>query len=1253
MFKNIHNLFVNGKEKTTNNKDNHKNPFNYILERLESEVSDIEKAACTEFELKLKDIIIFEAMIIMYMDIFDIEEMQDYRDPIALLSFHFNSIYADKEISFENTKVCNYAKLFAHIEENHLYDLLNSYMKAITTIGTRVLILNIERGKDSISISKKANISKYAKERLSLYEQLLNLSSDIFAPKINNKDIFLIDMKQSPSKPKSKTSFITKSDLQSGANREAATKEANIEKNTNKKLSSRDVSIKALTKYKLIINSNSYLNKNRRKDKHPIAIVNSKTQAEALEVHEKYFPSDNKEPQIRLVEEILESAINNKKRTPNKSVENDFLNPQYYKNVSEVHSAVASKIEFYKNLKNGKLLEITDTDNIDTSYILGDTFYYSGSTGSGKTITTEASIINSLLQDLNVLYISSNFKASADIFRFVNEVRIKKGYNFKVPFIMTGQDKEVHKINYIYDSINGMYGNHNNIISLYTSDFDKELLEQLDTSCLLDIPLGIGPDLKEEDDLPTGKYCDKLMYASNPGKKTKTCNLYGICGYYKRFEYMKNANLWITNLDALASSSMPEIFDTYKRTFLEVAIAWADIIIKDEADELQAKEESLALSEQTISDSVARESYEHHGRSVLDAVTTHESLIDKSNNSTSLNKLRANIPVATQLDKYVYQRLIDLDPKVFSKVINKFSLSKLNQTMLAEYSSLSNLFSNVKISYYKEKRLKEYLKKVFDSYIKESSNRIKILTYLNTLSEINLEYEMQEYMNEYISNEIKYAEDKINQEIKNNEIFSEFSNYNLDFKITRNEYSLSLFSLCQAFTLWDKVINKNIIPAIPSLVYTLIEQQSTQNTTLDNLSIAFTNLGKHKQYLPKPFVDINGYRVCENTNSNKKRLSIKKSLYEGDSRKLIKNANDFFANQYGIRRASIVYTSATSESEGSSLYNISDVDIDFVIRHKDQENQKVEFRIDVLLKGDKPLGASGIKDKEKALKDMVEQMTKENGLLDTLDKEHAKMDIEPGEATPITLIVTNSNPQAALVGQSLAETNLYSKKDIAVVAGVNESIDNTKPYQVVKTGDLATLYTKNVKNIVSSSMIIKRAHNILRGPNSQKSLIRNIIFMLRPYPSPDDELSLISLVRPKELREHNDELVKEFSAYKTYKKFIERCNKKLDFLINGGRWSDLDEKDKESIAINVLVDIIIQTAGRGRRGGTSVTIHLIDYALFNNIDVNELSIDRIKKDKHSMVYYWLKFLNNESEIYDKLYKELKEGLNNTEVHIHR
>lgn len=1244
MFKNIHNLFINDKE------DICKNPFVYMLERLQSEVSDIEKEACTEFNLKLKDMIIFEAMIIMYMDIFNIEEMQDYRDPIALLSFHFNSIYTDKKISFENTKVCNYAKLFAHIEEYHLYDLLNSYRDAIAKIGTKLLILNVKKVDGSISISKKTNISKYAKERLSLYEQLLNLSSDIFEPEINNKDIFLIDMKQSPSKPKSKTSFITKSDLESGANKEVL-KEASIKKNKNKELKKQKLVKESLTKNKLVINSRLYANKNRRKDKTPIAIVNTKTKIKALEIHEKYFPPDNKEPQKRLVEEILESAVNNKKRTYNKIVENDFLNPQYYINVSEVHSSVSKKIKFYKNMKNGKLLEIKNTDNLDTSYKLGDTFYYSGATGSGKSITTEALIINYILQGLNVLYIGKNFKTSVDIFKFVNKVRKEKGYNYEVPFIMTGVNKEGHKMNYIYDSINGMYGNHNNIISLYTSDCDKELLEQLDTSCFLDIPLGIGPDLKEEAKMYTGTYCSKLVHASSTTNQNKTCNLYGMCGYYKRYEYMRKANLWITNIDALALSTMPEIFDPYKRSFLEVATVWADIIIKDEADESQAKEEELALSDVTLSNSVARESHEYHGKSILDAVTTHEALIEKATDSASLNRLRNNIPIATQIDRYIYQRLYELEPKILKKVTGKFTLLKLNKIMLTQYSTLPNLFENTQIDYRTEQQLKRYLIKIFSSYIQESSDQAKILNYFKRLSEIGLDDERKEYMDEFISKEIKCIENRINQELKNNELFSK---HNVNLEITRNSYSYSLFSLCQMFNLWDRVLSKNIEPAIPSLMYALIEQQSTHNTTLDNLSNGlFKKLGKHKQYLPKAFVNINGYKVQENLKHDKRRMSIKKSIYEADSRNLIKNANDFFANQYGIRRASIVYTSATSESEGSSLYNISDVDIDYVIRHKDQENQKVEFRIDVLLKDGKPLCASGEKNKERALKNMIEQMTKENGLLDILDKEHAEMDIEPGESTPITLIVTNSNSQAELVGQSLIETNLYGKKDVAVVAGINESIDASKPYKVVKTGDLPTLYAKNVKIMVSSSMIIKRAHNILRGPKSHKSLIRNIIFMFRPYPSPDDELSLISLVRPKELRKSNDELAKEYSSYKIYKKFIERCNGKLDFLINGGKWSDLGESDREAIAINVLVDIIIQTAGRGRRGGTDVTIHLIDYALFRKIDVNELSMDRIKKDKNSMVYYWLKFLNNESEIYDKLYKELKEGLNNTKVYIHR
>lgn len=1253
MFKNIHDLLISKKSKSDNKKDF--NFFDESLKKLNSDVIAVQKGTNSEEELKLTDIIIFEAMMSMYMDILEVSKLDDYRDPIALLSFHFDQIYPGKNISFNDLKVANFAKLFSHIEERHLIDVMNSYIKASRMLKKGSLLFKVEVASGKISVQKNDLISRHAEDRNNLYEKLMNLNSDkieIF-DKASKKDV-TIDMKKTSSYPKDKECFLSEKDLKSGTNEDVAKKDAAINNNKNsgadKGIKAVEANVEARKKHRIIIDSKDYINKNRRKEESPKALVYDATRKKAQEIHRLYFPGDNTKPQKRFVEELLEEAIKDKKSSPKKTVENKILESTFYENVSDVHVAVSKKVKFYKNNKDGTLLEVNNLKDYDTSFELGNPFYYSGATGSGKSKTTESQVINWLLQGLKVVYLSKNLGTSIDMFNFVNKVRREKQYDFEVPFLMTGRDKQHHKLNYILDSLNGIDSKYDDVISLYTNDDEKELLEQLDTTCLLDIPLGIGPDLKGTS-LASGYYCNNLKYASSKDKKKKSCNLYGVCGYYKRFEYMKKSSLWIVNLDALALSSMPEIFDPYQRSLLEVATTWADIIIKDEADEGQANEEALALSEVTLSDSVTRDSNEQHGKSILDAVSTHEHLINKATNSASINRLRANLPTATKIDKYIHQRIKELDDKIISKFTLKFNLGKMNRIFLKEYSSLDNIFENIPIDKQEESKLKNYIRKVFNTYIKESASKDKLINYLDDISLLVLDDQIQVEMYNFISEEAKKAEEYINTFLKEKEPFSK---YPLEFKIDYNTHSSrALFSICQMFSLWDKVITSEIEPSIPLLMYRLIEEQSHTNATLEKVSPLSTKLGKHRQYLPKPVVDINGYKITNPIESDKDKISIKKGIYEGKSSRLIKNANLFYSNQYGVRPASIVYTSATSVAEGSSLYNIYDEDVDYIIRHDDQENQKVEFIVDIFLKNDKPISVSGIEKKEKALKDMVIQMSKEDGFLAKLDQKHSELERDLDDSTPITLLVTNSNSQAKLVGQSLVETNLYSKEDVAVLIGANESVDETKSYQTIKVGDLSTLYDRNIKTLVSSSMVIKRAHNILRSSKSQKSLIYDIVFMIRPYPSPDDDLSLISLVHAEALRQNNNNNLEQYGAYGAYRAFIEKCNAKLSFLIEGGRWSDLNDEDREAIAINVFVDIITQTSGRGRRGGTNVRVHLSDYALFNGIDVNSISADIIKTHKKSMVYYWLKFLNNESEIYDKLYRELKHGLNNMKINIHR
>ena len=230
---------------------------------------------------------------------------------------------------------------------------------------------------------------------------------------------------------------------------------------------------------------------------------------------------------------------------------------------------------------------------------------------------------------------------------------------------------------------------------------------------------------------------------------------------------------------------------------------------------------------------------------------------------------------------------------------------------------------------------------------------------------------------------------------------------------------------------------------------------------------------------------------------------------------------------------------------------------------------------------------------------------------------------------------------------------MFKKEDISVLVPSNESISLGEPFLSTKLEDLETLYSKNIRVLVAPAIVIKRALNILRSATSHKSLIYDVIFPIRPYPTPDDALSIISLIYEDEIRNRKNDIDENLEGYKSLNNLIKRSSKKLEFLLNGCKWGDLNIEDKRAIATNVLVDIIIQTIGRGRRGGTDVRVHLCDYATIRGTELNKLTKQELFSNPNSMFYFWMEFLNKEKELHQELYKEIREGFNNISINLYR
>ena len=1232
MFKNIHELMYS--DSFDKDFEKHTALFTDTFKQLKGDCEKVahaqqkkEDLGVKKDDLKLGDIVLIESLYTLYMKIFNINEVTNHLDPLGLIYKYLDSCYKDSkskglDISNNNKQILMFWKLFSHINQEDIYNAIGSYFNAQRFFknysGSLLVRVKKNERDGKLHVRLTENPSTNAKNRHELYKGLLE-TNDFKKLVKNSEYISPLAMK---SKPLESKYF-----LESGSVSKPV-------KTTYVKKKKDGEDSKEPSKDYLVINHSNYI---KPKTFIPTSIL-SKANAE------KAFDKHKEDIEYRVVEKIFDKAIKRKQATPNVVVKNDITKPELYRETSQIHEEVFEKIIIYKSDHNGSLTLLDKEDpSIDTSFKLGQPLYIVGPTGSGKSITTEAELVSFLRQGLKILYVTKNNAQSRTVFKMVNKLIKKNNLNVEPPVLFSGKRKNEQLTEYLFNSIQTSKTNEN-ILDILTNPEESDLLDNLDTTCFIKTGLEIDPKMQ----VKTGDFCGKIKFKKEDNKCNKHCYLYTECGYYKRVYSLEKSNIWIVNEDTLFYSTFPEMFDRYTRSFLELALVNCDIIIKDEADELQAKEESLAHSKKDISHRFTRRDYQYHGETVLDAVKTSLDLVDKAERPFSIEKLDDKVHTAKTIDQYMFKKLQQINTEDRKLLEEEFVMSKLISSMIQSCSNIYLEYERFKkvtsINYFDIKNIamraiKNYNEDDLVKFIKNRPN-----SYIPEEIEMFEEEQLIETVNKVCSD--------INKTIKDTHNID----FNLSFDTSRDK--LAYFQFCRSFYILDLIISRDIEPKIPSLMYTLIEQKSTRNSTLDKLMNYNVSLSRHKQYMPRPLVDISGYKIIEEDDKKeeddetiKKQIKICKYVYEGKASEVIENANKFFAIQYNIRPSTIFYTSATSESEGSSIYHIDTVKPDYLIRHKDQDNQKVEIFMHIFMHEDEPIFVSGHEYRETALKLLSSKLSQEGGLLSQLNKDQLDFAVEEGESKPITLIVSNSYDQAKAIGRIIVSDNEFRKKDVSVLIKDNDTQARGDVFSTVTFNDLPNLYAKNTRILIAPGILINRALNILRSSTSHKSLIYDIIFPIRPYPSPEDKLSLISLINAEENRFRSVDC-KENDGYEYLSLLKHRCKIKLEYISENGKWSELQHEDKRAIATNVFVDMIIQTAGRGRRGGTDVRVHFCDYSLIRGLD-----LDSIKKEDffnpNTMLYYWMEFLNSDKELNQMLYKEIKKGFDNIQFKVHR
>lgn len=1151
---------------------------------------------------RAKLFVITEMLYFSFMDIFDSRYISNINDPFALLSKHFEIVYPNIPSMESNDKVLRYCALFSFLDEVIAFKYIRGYSSMInkSQIRDNYNLLIVSRDENNkITISINDNASRNALNRMEIYKSVLNGESDISFEYIN----------------RFKNNFLKIEDLQ---NKLPPSQVNNIRRNENNNSQN-------------VVNSSIFIESIPKNNARKGCKVSKKLIDKCISTQNQY------QDDSKLFDKLIKTKINEKRNNPSYGdcflASHDINNRSYYDNVSIKHAEIFNNLNIL-SCKDGVLIN-------DDSNNLGFVNHLVGATGSGKSITVEAVVQNARLSEKNVLYLTSTVDESIDFYMTMKESDNINGYEHFASLLF-GQDKEKFLKSFIKNTINNDPEHFKSAIDVFANKDFADILDQLSIDCLMQYPLGMYGDSNESYNQIDKKVtlnklypCTKIKKESDKGKFNFDCPLYTSCGYHKRYLKMAESNLWIGNVSSLMESKLPSFFDTHNRSFMEMAILWADLIILDEADKLQYITEDRCVKSSFISVPVSRMIDDSKNcTGFLDELSEKMDYIPKYSNDNILSALYDSVFETKKIDRRLYQIFNLLSDRTKKHFTKKFTTKTLIEDWIKSYLSpiedndVRNEFSNSIYTFCIKYNVSNHLKELCS--IRESSDDEEVTLdnklYVNMVKRMIL-HSIGEHLQKHKAFNIKLLENK-------EDIYGFF------------EIVLMLVNL-------DENITSDILPNLPYFSHMLIDVGAGKIKIKSDDSIQrLLSMNTHKAYLPTPMIDINGYQFKE-TKIGSQNFGLVLESYIGKGRDVIYLATKMYSTLYNIPQTALLYTSATSCSSGSSLYNVEHP-VNRIITNDKQMAQHINVKACAFYKNNKPIKISSapLSKKKEAFKDLIYAMSKPNGFLKELLDDIESQPVNEGESQNIILILVNSYEQANVVTNTLLQnTHICRKDDLALLISNDYNGANEKYH--IRPRDLKYLYRRKVKFLIAVHSVIARRYNILKGPSSQESLISKIIYTTRVLPSPDDTVSLLSLIHNQKshLIEKNRILNKNgYSALSYMKQY---CSDKYELLNSGYKFSKMLESDQYAISVNILMDTIVQANGRGLRGGTSVDTYLADgsYLIYNE----DGSVDPDSfENKNSMVYHWKKFLNeNSDDIKNILFDKTRDAFNNISIQEYR
>lgn len=918
-------------------------------------------------------------------------------------------------------------------------------------------------------------------------------------------------------------------------------------------------------------------------------------------------------------------------------------------------NTLKAESHYASTLKNLKVLNYDGKTVVDNNKNLinlqGLYTHLAGKTGAGKSV--EIDLLLKILSNHNkrILVITSNHGLS---FKMKQQC-----VNLEIPSVMLmGRNREEY-YNSFFNSlyikkmqktrINTKLINNANVLNFLQKNY--KYFEDMENGCM-------NLAMKDEFEKEMNKdYTSDSLY-----KNCSKCEDIEKCSFMnatlKAFD--DNTNVIIVPIQTLCKSNLIHKLDSERRTLLESLLLTVDLVITDEVDEIQSIIEGVFANENTI----------YTNNSQFNAQKEEGSLEFYKNQIHNIYRY----DIANKYPK-LNRLLYDVDTLI--NFIARYYLHGSNFKIIKKQIKLG-------ISFDEESLVYDYLKKYFYPSQKDSellSNKarslIKILRSKKSIDFLNRKIEriIDKYTGHLNENSLSMITDTEEKTIR--ESFQKlFDAYIKEFN---DEFESNKIPVPNNFGKANKKNNDNLVK-FKIFIFLILKLKIDYNKLIREAEFKI-NTTRHKDSktsnipsLVKNLINntICGFVIDEEEIEEKFRRQknlygrLKILKYDGIGREVLMSTNKYLSALHNIQPVPMLICSATSLDTKSSLYTIK-YPVNLILQNKKQLKNKEELNQSLKVKchifqlnGQICTTSGDFKNRHINTENMCIAM--KTFLEKTIDKTRKRNEG--------ILLVSPSAEISYVIYNKLSEIFKSSDVNIKILhtPGHKEAFDHTKH---IDRNSVELCAEKKVDILIAVNQTIARGYNILKNVEGEldKSYFTEIIMFNRFLPSPDDYLSHISFAHAEltNMFKKNSS-IENMGDY--YDDVVFNANQSLSYVKYIHGFNQLPNKLKQMIIGNIYC-LLNQIKGRGQRGGSTCTIHLIDANCYPNTaklailgvltDRQRLASSSIRTlteeeleydDNSSMLQGLIDILNTDDELINLLFDDMKEAFNNHTFYIH-